>query len=349
MPEKDVGTRNIIMDAKGVIRPVKNAFVVILSNEVPSPVLVLLYPYFIRKINGIKRIHKDKSVKSREMNFIDVKVNINFKQIFTMKRTLLSLIIPVVFLVSCNNSVDKEGKTHSKYMFTVKKQIKTADTLNNDTLRAFGEVGFTRPLRIKTPVKLQKYLKDSINYVEEVDFTGDKIPDFICKMKLDSTGVGNEYWITSNLKTVKKLQYYGDGFHYRWFINLDSDPEPEIYEAIGDEDGADYTFVDQNLKTGKDKTLLYINPVVIENDKKYWGYPWDVKDFMARTDGKTVELFCSLKHSITRDGNEISLPPGQKQMPVVLFRGHPTQKGELKGVKNEEWLSLTEIVDRTKK
>ncbi|MGY0039202.1 hypothetical protein [Pedobacter sp. NJ-S-72] len=140
-----------------------------------------------------------------------------------------------------------------------------------------------------------------------------------------------------------------DGFHYRWFINLDNDPEPEIYEAIGDEDGADYTFVDQNLKTGKDKTLLYVNPVIIENDKKYWGYPWDIKDFLARTDGKTVELFCSLKHSITRDGNETALPPGQKQMPVLFFKGHPTQKGEQKGLKNEEWLSLTEIISRTKK
>ena len=276
-------------------------------------------------------------------------VNANFKQTFTMKRTFMLLIIPFLCLVSCKNGAEKEGKSNKKYMFTVKKQLKPADTVTNDTARTFMDVGFTRPLRITTPVKLQQYLKDSINYVEEIDFTGDKIPDFICKMKLDSAGAGDEYWVSSNFKKLKKLQYYGDGFHYRWFINLDNDPEPEIYEAIGDEDGADYTFVDQNLKTGKDKILLYINPVIIENDKKYWGYPWDIKDFLARTDGKTIELFCSLKHSITRDGNETTLPPGQKQIPVVFFKGHPTQKGERKGLKNEEWLNLDAIVSKTRK
>jgi hypothetical protein len=266
-----------------------------------------------------------------------------------MKIKLLLSIISVVCLISCKNKADKEGKSNKKYMFIVKKQTKATDTVINDTARMFMDVGFKRPLKIATPLKLKQYLKDSINYVEEIDFTGDNIPDFICKMKLDSAGMGDEYWVSSNFKKIKKLQYYGNGFHYRWFINLDHDPEPEIYEAIGDEDGADYTFVDQNLKTGKDKTLLYVNPVIIENDKKYWGYPWDIKDFQARTDGKTVELFCSLKHSVIRDGNEVTLPPHQKQMPVVFFKGHPTQKGEQKGLKNEEWLSLTEIISRTKK
>lgn len=276
-------------------------------------------------------------------------VSTNFKQIFTMNRTIMLLIIPFLCLVCCKNRTDKEGKSNNKYMFTVKKQTKAGDTIKSDTIRTFMDVGFTRPLKISTPIKLKEYLKDSIDYVEEIDFTGDKIPDFICKMKCDSAGVGDEYWVSSNFKKIKKLQYYSSGFHYRWFINLDNDPEPEIYEATGDEDGADYMFVNQNLKTGKDKTMLYINPVIIQNDKKYWGYPWDIKDFLVRTDGKTVELFCSLKHSISRDGNETILPPNQKQMPVIFFKGHPTQKGEQKGLKNEEWLSLTEIIDKTKK
>ncbi|MGY0039203.1 hypothetical protein [Pedobacter sp. NJ-S-72] len=125
-----------------------------------------------------------------------------------MKRTIILLIIPILFLVSCQNGSEKEGKSNKKYMFTVKKQTKTADTVANDTAKKFIDVGFTVPLKITTPIKLKQYLKDSINYVEEIDFTGDKIPDFICKMKLDSTGVGDEYWVSSNFKKIKKLQYY---------------------------------------------------------------------------------------------------------------------------------------------
>lgn len=258
------------------------------------------------------------------------------------------LIILLACLISCKNRADKVAQSDRKVMIHQKRDALTPVTETADTARKFIEVGFTKPLKVKTSDELKKYLKDSISLVEEVDFTGDKIPDFICKMKPDSTGEGDEYWVTSNFKTIKKLKYYTDGFLYRWFINLDDDPEPEIFEAVGDEDGADYMFIDQNLKTGKDRTLVYVNPVIIENGKQYWGYPWDISDFQARSDGRKVELFCSLKHRIVRDGNEISTPPGQKQMPVIFFKGHHTQQGEQRGIKDEQWLSLTDIIKNSR-
>jgi len=264
-----------------------------------------------------------------------------------MKQSLIIFIILFGLFGSCKET--KRQKPNSLNTDTIKQDNKILNSKIEDTVTAFTNVGFMKPKKITVTDNLKNCLNEKIETAEEIDFTGDNILDFICKAKADKSGIGNEYWISSEYKIIKTTKYYSDGFYYRWFINLDNDPEPEIFEAIGDEDGADYIIIDQNLLTGKDTALLYINPVVIENDKKFWGYPWDISNIKVRTNGKTIELFCSLNHKIVRNGNEENNPKLQKQMPVIFFTGHHTQESQQHNIKNSQWLTLKEIIRQTQR
>jgi hypothetical protein len=264
-----------------------------------------------------------------------------------MKQKLILFVILTGLLLSCKDAL--KPKTKSINSDTIKQKTTNIESKIADSSKTLPPIYFTKSKKITATDELIKCIREKINSVETIDFTGDNIPDYICQTPVDSLGIGNEYWISSEYKTIKKAKYYSDGFYYRWFINLDDDSEPEMFEAIGDEDGANYIITDQNLATGKDKTLVYVNPVIIENQKKYWGYPWDVANIKARKNGTNIELFCSLNHKIIRDGNEETDPKFQKQIPVLFFTGHHTQEiGDL-GIKDEQWLSLKEIIRQTKR
>ena len=206
-----------------------------------------------------------------------------------MKQSLIISIILFRLFASCKEI--KRQEPNSLNTDTIKQDNKILNSKIEDTLTAFTYVNFMIPKKIAVTVNLKKCIKENIETVEEIDFTGDNIPDFLCKAKPDKSGIGNEYWISSEYKIIKTTKYYLDGFYYRWFINLDNDPEPEIFEAIGNEDGADYIITDQNLLIGKDTTLLYINPVIMEKDKMYWGYPWDIANIKVKTAGMLVQSY----------------------------------------------------------
>lgn len=232
---------------------------------------------------------------------------------------------------------------------TSSKSMETEISESIEEAPVFTTLVFNQAKGIPTNPRLQNMIKETIDSVETIDFTGDQVLDYIVRTGGDKNSIGLEYWISSDYKIIKKTKYYLDAFHYRWFINLDDDPEPEIYDAVGEEDGADYTIQDQNLITGKDTILLYINPVIIEDGIKYWGYPWDISNIKAIKNQHQVQLYCSLSHEIIRDGAWETDPKHQSQMPVIFFDGHHTQDFHPKNVKNMQWLTLKEIVDKTKR
>jgi hypothetical protein len=102
----------------------------------------------------------------------------------------------------------------------------------------------------------------------------------------------------------------------------------------------------KTLKKGKDKVLFYFNPVIIDRDSKYWGYPWDISDLLIKMDNGLFKIKCSLDHEISRDG-EITRPDWQKDFPVICFSGHSTQPdikvGQINGF---DWLTISEIMDK---
>jgi hypothetical protein len=178
-----------------------------------------------------------------------------------------------------------------------------------------------------------------------VDFNGDGRKDFILEMTSnDRNASGNmEYWITSDLKEYKKNKKFGLDYDFFWFINLDKDTEPEIFRATGYEDGIDYAIYDQNVSIGKERLLSFVNPVIIENEKTYWGYPWDISNMILKNEDNNVFLRVSFDHDIVRD-EEITTPGPSKKFPAVFFYGHSTQpKIRVGQTRNLSWVLLENL------
>lgn len=146
------------------------------------------------------------------------------------------------------------------------------------------------------------------------------------------------------LKRSGKSILIKDGIQIRKFINLDADPELEIIDATGYEDGIDYTIQNLNLETGELVTILYFNPVIETEEKNYWGYPWDWTKLKIKSKG---QIKVSLNHVIRRDGN-ITIPKNQKIMPVIYFDGIPTQKSNVDEIQEIEWLTISEIIKKSR-
>lgn len=122
------------------------------------------------------------------------------------------------------------------------------------------------------PNELTEKLKGHINSVITIDFTGDGNLDYLVTMASEDKHNYEflEYWITSEFETIQKEKKFNDGIQYYQFVNLDSDPEPEIFSAFGYEDGIDYGLYDLDMKLGKEELIFYFNPVIIEDNKYHW-------------------------------------------------------------------------------
>ena len=196
------------------------------------------------------------------------------------------------------------------------------------------------------PNNLQVLINGKIIRVLKVDFNGDHKSDFICQYKSFANSENTDFieaWITSDYKIFKTEKKYSMDFDFIWFVNLDNDSEPEIFSATGYEDGIDYAFYDQNLKTGNNSLLFYFNPVIIEDGKNYWGYPWDIKDIILKRDSTNIYIKSSIDNVIERDGN-LTIDDTNKQFPVIFFTGHSTQPNiKVEGIRNIKWMPLVEL------
>lgn len=195
------------------------------------------------------------------------------------------------------------------------------------------------------PRQIDDLVKGSVKHVLGIDITGDGEKDYVVELDQDQeSGIDYcRYWLRSDFSILRKEVCFGPSIDYVRFVNLDSDPEPEIYSATGFEDGIDYAIYDQDLKTGKQKLLFYFFPVLAHDGNDYWGYPWDVEGILQRTENGEVRLFVSLDHDISDDG-EITFTDDQRLYPVVFFSGD-SSSFELKGdrISDRKWMTLKEI------
>jgi len=195
------------------------------------------------------------------------------------------------------------------------------------------------------PPEISDKISGPINMVLQVDFNGDNKPDYIVKLDFQqkTKNVYLEYWLTSDFKIFKKKKRYRSSLEFFRFVNIDQDIEPEIFSALGYEDGIDYAFYDLDLKTGKEKLIFYFNPVIINNDKEYWGYPWDIEGIYIKNDKGVTMLYASVNHNIERDGN-VEMLKYQKIFPVIFFKGHSIQKTIIgEKIRDRKWLTIEKI------
>jgi len=214
------------------------------------------------------------------------------------------------------------------------------------------------PKEIPTPARIKKLVTGQIERTTTVDFDGDGKPDFIVyvrdKRKTDEEAdiLGEELWITSTLKIVKRRPGSDFEYQYMWFINLDDDPIPEIITAFGYADGITYSIYKQTFGNKKeDELLLQFNPVIDASDegKYYWGYPWDLSDLKARRVGSHFEMLCSFDHKIEGDEGGDDNPPWQRQTPVIFFEGKTTQpEATVNEVGTKKWMDLKTITRKAR-
>lgn len=207
----------------------------------------------------------------------------------------------------------------------------------------FGQGFLPMDTLTKYPSEIQSKIKGEIERVIQVDFTGDNNGDYIVQTKMDKEGKTTETWLTSDFLLFNRLSKYIGDYDFIRFINLNNDPEPEIYSASGYSDGIDYALYDLNMKTGKQELLFYFNPVIIDNDQDYWGYPWDTEGVMKSTEGGVTMIYYSNDHNIEREG-EMTYPDNQKVLPVIFLTGHSTQPEiGVEEIRNRTWKTIEEI------
>jgi len=193
------------------------------------------------------------------------------------------------------------------------------------------------------PDRLRTVIEEEIKTVIHIDFNGDTYKDFIVHCSTNEEFKFKEYWVTSELVIWMTRLRYHVGIEYFNFINLDSDPEPEVYTAFGYEDGIDYALYDLDLTEGTVNLLFFLNPIIMEGNTYFWGYSWDIKNMLVKNVDGEVKVLSSTDHDIMRDG--VLIPDEQSILPCVFFDGTSTQPNiKIEEIRNINWSTIEEII-----
>jgi hypothetical protein len=222
---------------------------------------------------------------------------------------------------------------------------------------AAEDPGMQAPIDVSTPATIRQLISGTVLSAKRIDFDGDTKPDLLVlvegtKPPGEEHAVDTEIWVTADFKIVRRAQRFrSGGYDYRWFVNLDDEPTPELITASGYEDGIDYSIERLDPVTFRQSVVLRFHPVIVQLRGRertlFWGYPWDLRHALVRRRGGRVELLSMLDHTLTRESESVPASlPWQRRMPVVFFTGAPTQPGELDVVGAAEWLTLAELLRR---
>lgn len=196
-----------------------------------------------------------------------------------------------------------------------------------------------------TPNFIVNTVTEKISLVRTIDLNGNGKRDFIVTTEtIDEQQYRYlEYWILDNSRILKKKERFKGGRQFSWFVNLDNDPELELFSASGYEDGIDYAFYDLNLSDGSEELLFFFNPIIIEGNNLHWGYPWDIHDIYVRTMKNGRQLLGSIDHKIVRDG-VVTLPEDQPLLPIIFFGDHSTQPHDRSAqIGSRNWFSIEQL------
>ncbi|MEQ6119794.1 hypothetical protein [Reichenbachiella sp. MALMAid0571] len=195
------------------------------------------------------------------------------------------------------------------------------------------------------PKELKEIITSKIERVISIDIDGDDQNDFIVLSQSEEKYIYDEYWVSSDLRIWLTKTTSEKRIQYVKFLNIDNDPEMEVYEASGYEDGIDYLLYDLNLEIGKQEILFFFNPIILEDDKYYWGYPWDIMNMLVKNIDGELKILSSLDHDIIREG-EVTFPDDQIIFPCIFFNGTSTQQNiNVEEIRDIKWRTVEEIYE----
>ncbi len=93
--------------------------------------------------------------------------------------------------------------------------------------------GFIKIDTIQNPTEINSFFPGQDFETFHVDFNGDGTKDYICRpnAKTEDVDPHNEIWIDSDYNKVTSIEKYQMHYNFFWFVNIDSDPEPEIFSS----------------------------------------------------------------------------------------------------------------------
>ncbi|MBB5204984.1 hypothetical protein HNQ51_002303 [Inhella inkyongensis] len=113
-----------------------------------------------------------------------------------------------------------------------------------------------------------------------------------------------------------------DAYCYEWKFAVD----PSLrFVATGYEDGGGFYFC-RRRPNGDYGLLFAVYPAMLDSKHpgvRFWGYAWDIEDIVLSGGGKAIQFQMAIGGKPEEEGSWI--PPMQRSVPYVLFRGSTTQ------------------------
>ncbi|WP_134151057.1 hypothetical protein [Flavobacterium sp. 270] len=170
------------------------------------------------------------------------------------------------------------------------------------------------PQKVEISEKLKSKIPKNLKILKsgKVNLNNDLII-FICLTLDEKTGEYNEYWFSN--EEIKLINKFYSESNKKWFVNIDDDPELEMLKINEEDTYTDCAFYDINVKDLKANIIFNIQPVILRDDKKYWGYSADIEDIIL----KDKKLLTTIENNIP-DYEEKKMNLNQKKLPIIYFK-----------------------------
>ncbi|WP_337966769.1 hypothetical protein [uncultured Flavobacterium sp.] len=203
-------------------------------------------------------------------------------------------------------------------------------------MREPEKVEASQNLKNKIPRNLKIIKTEKVNLKQDLTI-------FICLTLDEKKGEYNEYWFLNDdeIKLVNK--FYSES-NKKWFLNIDEDPELEMLKIISEEGSVDCAFYNINTQNLKSNVIFNFDPIILKEDKKYWGYSGDINDIIL----KDNKLLTTIENNIP-DYEEKKMSLNQKKLPIIYFDSGKKDLDILEEkIGNFAYMSIKEIKEKIK-
>jgi len=201
------------------------------------------------------------------------------------------------------------------------------------------EKNMLEPEKIETSEKIKSSIPENLKILntKKVNLNND-VTIFIC-LTIDKTkGEYNEYWFSNN-EEIKLIDKFYSESNKKWFVNIDDDPALEMVKIISDEGFVDCAFYDIDTQNLKSNIIFNFDPIILNEDKKYWGLSNDISDIIL----KDKKLLTTIENGIP-DYEEKKMSKNQKKTPIIYFSSDKKDLDIMEEkIGNFEFMSIDEI------
>lgn len=206
------------------------------------------------------------------------------------------------------------------------------------------EKNMIEPEKIETSEKIKSSIPENLKILNTKKVNlNNKTTIFICLTIDEVKGEYNEYWFSNN-EEIKLIDKFYSESNKKWFVNIDDDPELEMVKIISDEGSINCAFYNVDTQNLKSNVVFNFDPVILKDDKRYWGYANDISDIIL----KDKKLLTTIENGIP-DYEEKRMSKNQKKTPIIYFSSDKKDLDIIEEkIENFEFMSIDEIKQKIK-